>query len=157
MRIAVGSDHAAVELRGQIARHLAGRGIDVVEIGPEAGISSDYPDQAAEVATRVIEGGADRGVLVCGTGIGMSIAANKVAGIRAALVHDVQTARMAAEHNKANILCLGARVLAPAVVLDSIDAWLDTLFEERHQRRLDKITALEAHVAGPGAAGSSGA
>ncbi len=156
MRIAVGSDHAAVDLRGQIARHLAARGVDVVEIGPEAGTSSDYPDQAAAVAHLVIEGGAERGVLVCGTGIGMSIAANKVPGIRAALVHDTQTARLAAEHNKANILCLGARVLAPAVVLDSIDAWLDTTFEERHQRRLDKITALEAQVRAHGGATPSG-
>ena len=148
MRIAVGSDHAAVELRGQIAKHLMARGDDVVEFGPEAGASSGYPDQAADVASLVLEGGADRGVLVCGTGIGMSIAANKLPGIRAALVHDAHTARLAAEHNKANILCLGARVLAPALVLDCIDAWLDTPFEERHQRRLDKITALEIATLG---------
>ncbi len=143
MRIAVGSDHAAVELRNQIVAHLAGRDVDTVAIGPEVGSSSDYPDQAADVARLVLSGEVELGVLVCGTGIGMSIAANKFPGIRAALVHDAQTAHLAAEHNHANILCLGARVLAPGVVIDCIDAWLDTAFERRHQRRLDKITALE--------------
>ena len=144
MRIAVASDHAAIELRGEIARHLSARGFATIECGPQAGVSSDYPDQAAEVAHLIVDGQVDRGVLVCGTGIGMSIAANKFAGIRAALVHSEHTATLAAQHNNANVLCLGGRVLAPGVALACVDAWLDTEFEPRHQGRLDKIAAIES-------------
>jgi len=152
VRVAVGSDHAAVELRDLVCGHLRGRGCEVQVFGPAAGETADYPDQAAAVAQLVRDGAADLGVLLCGTGIGMSIAANKIAGIRAALVHDAATAQLAAQHNHANVLCLGARVLAPAVALACLDAWLDTPFEHRHQRRLDKISALEAAaLQGPGA------
>lgn len=143
MRLLVASDHAAIELRQAVADHLRGLGHAVEVSGPASGERADYPDQAALVARAVAAGQADAGVLLCGTGIGMSIAANKVPGIRAALVHDVSTARLAAEHNRANILCLGARVLGPVVALDCVDAWLQTAFEARHQHRLDLITALE--------------
>jgi len=142
-RLVVGSDHAAVGLREAITAHLRGRGHDVTEIGPAAGERCDYPDHAATVARSVATGERELGVLVCGTGIGMSIAANKVAGIRAALVHDPFTARMAAMHNNANVLCLGGRLLAEAYALDLVDHWLDTDFEIRHGARLDKIAALE--------------
>lgn len=143
MRLAVASDHAAVELREQVAAHLRARGHAVEVSGPGPGERVDYPDEAAWAARAVAAGRADAAVLLCGTGIGVSIAANKVAGVRAALVHDVTTARLAAEHNAANVLCLGARVLGPVVALDCVDAWLDTAFEARHQRRLDLITAIE--------------
>ena len=141
--IAVGSDHAAIALRRAIAAHLTGRGLDVVELGPGEGEKSDYPDQARLVADAVVRHDAELGVLCCGTGIGMSIAANKVAGIRAALVHDPVTARLAAQHNAANVLCLGGRLLAPEYATELVDTWLDTAFEARHQRRLDMIAALE--------------
>lgn len=143
-RIDVGSDHAAVGLRNAVVAHLRTRGFEVVEVGPAEGERVDYPDEGAKVARAVAAGEAERGVLICGTGIGVSIAANKVAGIRAALVHDVTTARLAAQHNRANVLCIGGRLLAEPLALECVDTWLDTPFEERHQHRLDKITALES-------------
>ncbi|MGM0577479.1 MAG: ribose 5-phosphate isomerase B [Myxococcota bacterium] len=142
-RIHVGSDHAAIAMRRAIVAHLRERGLEVVEIGPEDGERVDYPDQAGEVARAVSSGDADRGILVCGTGIGMSIAANKVPGVRAALVHDPTTARLASQHNRANVLCMGGRLLAAEYALELVDAWLETPFEERHQHRLDKIVGLE--------------
>ena len=142
-RLVVGSDHAAVDLRQAIAAHLRERGLDAAEVGPGPGERCDYPDHAATVARSVAAGEFDLGILVCGTGIGMSIAANKVRGIRAALVHDPFTAQMAAMHNDANVLCLGGRLLAEAYALDLVDQWLDTEFETRHGARLAKISALE--------------
>lgn len=143
-RIRVGSDHAAIGLRQAIVRHLRAGGYEVGEVGPAPGERSDYPDAAADVARAVVAGEVDRGVLVCGTGIGVSIAANKVPGVRAALVHDPVTARLAAEHNGAHVLCMGARLLAEEYALELVDTWLGTQFEQRHQARLDKIAALEA-------------
>lgn len=143
-RIRVGSDHAAIAMRQAVVRHLREGGFEVSEVGPAPGERSDYPDAAADVARAVAEGRADRGVLVCGTGIGMSIAANKIPGVRAALVHDPITARLAAEHNGAQVLCFGGRLLAVEYALELVDVWLRTEFEARHQARLDKITALEA-------------
>jgi ribose 5-phosphate isomerase B len=143
-RIRVGGDHAAIALREAVVRHLRDGGFEVSEVGPEPGERSDYPDAAADVAHAVAEGRVDRGVLVCGTGIGVSIAANKVPGVRAALVHDPVTARLAAEHNGAQVLCLGGRLMAVEYALELVDIWLRTDFEARHQARLDKITALEA-------------
>ena len=106
----------------------------------------DYPDQAGTVAEAVGAGEAELGLLVCGTGIGMSIAANKVAGIRAALVHDPITASLAAQHNNANVLCLGGRLMAKEYAISLVDAWLETPFEARHQHRLDKIATLETRA-----------
>lgn len=143
MHLVVASDHAAIALREQVVAHLRSRGHEVTVSGPAEGERSDYPNEAAWAARAVAEGRADAGVLLCGTGIGVSIAANKVVGVRAALVHDVTTARLAAEHNRANVLCLGARVLGSVVALECVDAWLDTPFEARHQARLDLIAALE--------------
>ena len=143
MRISIGSDHAGFELKERLRAFLEARGIEVVDRGAHSGTDSvDYPDFAAQVATDVCAG-AGEGVLVCGTGIGMSIAANKFPGVRAALVHDEMTARMAREHNNANILVLGGRLLDALVAEEMVATWLDGTFEERHQRRLDKIGALE--------------
>jgi ribose 5-phosphate isomerase B len=148
IRIHVGSDHAAVGLRLAIVAHLRALGHAITEVGPDEGERCDYPDHAATVARAVSDGTSQLGVLVCGTGIGVSIAANKIPGVRAALVHDLTTARFAAEHNNANVLCLGGRLLAPQLALELIEAWLDTPFETRHQHRLDKITALEGPLRG---------
>ncbi len=143
MRIAIASDHAAVALRRALAAELTAAGHEVSDHGADEGQRVDYPDYAQRVGAAVQSRDADRGVLVCGTGIGMSIAANKLAGIRAALVHDVTTARLAAQHNDANVLCLGGRVVGPIVASECVAAWLSTPFEARHQHRLDKIAALE--------------
>ena len=142
-RFAVGSDHAAVACRQAIVKHLRDLGHQASEVGPAEGERVDYPDQAANVARQVTSGEVELGILVCGTGIGMSIAANKIPGIRAALVHDPVTAGLAAQHNAANILCLGGRLMATEYTLQLVDTWLSTSFETRHQHRLDKITALE--------------
>ena len=147
-RIHVGSDHAAVGLRIEVVAHLRGLGHAVTEIGPAEGERCDYPDHAATVGRAVNDGTSDLGVLVCGTGIGVSIAANKIPGVRAALVHDLTTAKLAAQHNNANVLCIGGRLLAPQLALELVDAWLETPFEARHQHRLDKITALEGPTTG---------
>jgi len=148
MRFVVASDHAGIGMRGALAAHLAARGHAVTEVGPAVGERADYPDAAAEVGRAVAaDRDGTRGVLICGSGIGMSIAANKVVGVRAALVHDLVTARLAAEHNKANILCMGARLLANEYAAMCLDAWLDTDFGSRHQVRIDKIAALEGRPA----------
>jgi len=145
MRFIVGSDHAGIGMRGALVAHLAGRGFAVEEIGPAVGERSDYPDAAATVGHAVVaDRDSTRGVLICGTGIGVSIAANKVVGVRAALAHDLVTARLAAQHNAANVLCLGARLLANEYAVMCLDTWVDTAFESRHQVRVDKIAALDA-------------
>ena len=143
-RIFVGSDHAAIGTRRAIATHLIASGHTVGQTGPDPGARCDYPDEAATVARAVVDGQYDLGILVCGTGIGVSIAANKIPGVRAALVHDLTTASLAAQHNDANVLCLGGRLLADTQAIALVDAWLATPFEARHQHRLDKIRALEA-------------
>jgi RpiB/LacA/LacB family sugar-phosphate isomerase len=140
----VGSDHAGYELKEFLKGHLTAAGHVVVDKGPTSTASVDYPDFAAAVCHALMAGEGERAVLVCGTGVGMSIVANKVRGVRAALVHDPYTARMAREHNDANVLCLGARLLAPAYAALLVDQWLGAEFETRHQRRLDLISALEA-------------
>jgi len=152
MRIGIGGDHAAFAMKNALADWLRARGHDVLDLGPPSADRVDYPDYAARVAQAVVDGRCERGVLVCGTGIGMSIAANKVPGIRAALVHDPFTARLAAEHNHANVLCFGARVHAFEYAVELVSAWLATPFDPRHQARLDKIGALEDGARGKGAA-----
>ena len=145
MKIALGSDHGGYSLKQSLIPFLQERDIQVADAGTNNGEDSvDYPDFAERVALLVSHGEADSGILVCGTGIGISIAANKVPGIRAALVTDVFMARMAKEHNNANILVLGGRVLDEQKACDLVGAWLDATFEGgRHQGRLDKITELE--------------
>lgn len=140
----IGSDHGGLELKESIKRFLAGRGLAVTDCGTDNGASVDYPDFGEKVAHAVAAGDGAQGILVCGTGIGMSIVANKIPGIRAALAHDEFTARMAREHNDANILVLGGRILSEELALKLVAVWLDAQFEGgRHQGRLDKIARIE--------------
>ncbi len=145
MRIAVGSDHAGYPLKPVLIEALDARGIDVLDLGTnDATTSVDYPDFGAAVARAVVDGRADLGVAICGTGIGISIAANKIPGARAAHVHDVSTARLAREHNHANVLCFGARITGTQVAIDALNAWLDApLGQGRHLLRLAKIDELD--------------
>jgi len=148
--IIIGSDHGGLALKTAINSYLNRRGFQVSDAGTNGDASVDYPDFGQKVAEAVIAGEAELGILICGTGIGMSIAANKVPGIRAALVTDVFMARMAKEHNNANVLVLGGRVLDEQKACDLVGAWLDATFEGgRHQARLDKITALEKKYSQP--------
>jgi ribose 5-phosphate isomerase B len=144
MKFAIGSDHGGLNLKQVLSDALRERGHDVVDFGTSNDASVDYPDFGAKVAKAVSGGEADKGVLVCGTGIGMSIIANKFPGIRAALVTDSFMARMAAEHNDANILVLGGRISEPAAAKEMLAAWLDAKFEGgRHANRLAKIAEYE--------------
>ena len=145
--LAIASDHGGLGLKNSICEWLGQKGIEYEDMGTFSEESVDYPDYGALVARAVRKGRAERGILVCGTGIGMSIAANKFPGIRAALVHDEFTAKMAGEHNNANILVLGGRVLEASRACALVQIWLNTPFAGgRHQRRLDKIAALEEEV-----------
>lgn len=147
MRISIGGDHAGFELKERVKTLLEQRRYQVTDMGTCGGESVDYPDYAAAVAQAVSSGQADRGVLVCGTGIGMSIAANKFANVRAALCHDVETARLSRQHNNANVLAIGSRILDPELALAVVQEWLDTTFEGgRHSLRLQKITDLEGNA-----------
>jgi ribose 5-phosphate isomerase B len=147
MRIALGADHAGVALKEHIKRQLDDRGLAYTDFGTSSTESVDYPDYASRVAHAVASGEYDRGILVCGTGIGMAIAANKVAGVRAAPVVDDFTAALSREHNDANVLALGARVTTPEVAHRLVDTFLDTPFGGgRHQRRIDKITVMESQA-----------
>jgi len=144
MRVALAADHAGVELKEVLKRLLDELGVDYRDFGANTTDSVDYPDFAADVARAVASGAYDRGVLVCGSGIGMAIVANKIPGIRAASVNDAPSARLSREHNDANVLTLGARLIDPARIREILQAFLDTPFEGgRHQRRLDKITNIE--------------
>jgi ribose 5-phosphate isomerase B len=145
--IAVGSDHGGLELKDAILAALAARGLDVDDYGTDNGDSVDYPDFAEKVAAAVSRGDVELGILICGTGIGMSIVANKFPGVRAALATDEFMAKMAKEHNNANVLVLGGRVLAKDLAFKMVNVWLDSTYEAgRHQRRLDKISRLEEDV-----------
>jgi ribose 5-phosphate isomerase B len=147
MRIALGADHAGFELKDKIKQHLAARGVAVDDRGTSSGDSVDYPDYAHAVGQAVASHGADLGILVCGSGIGMAIAANKVPGVRAAHVSSEYEAQMSREHNDANVLALGARVLDEPKALAIVDKWLTTEFAGgRHQKRVDKIHAIETGV-----------
>lgn len=144
MRIAVASDHAGFELKQLVADHLRAAGHDVVDLGTTDTTSVDYPDYGAAIGRAVVDGDAERGVAVCGSGIGICMAANKIDGVRAATVHDVTSARLTRLHNDANVMCLGERFIGPQVALDSVDAFIGGEFEGgRHSRRVDKIAKLE--------------
>ena len=145
MRIAVGSDHAGYALKTETIARLTGAGHEVLDLGTDsAEISVDYPLFGRAVGEAVAEGRAERGVCVCGTGIGIGMAANKVRGIRAAVVHDSTTALLARRHNDANVLCLGERTTGRAEAIDAVDAFFTTGFDGgRHQRRIDQITDQE--------------
>ena len=144
MRIAVGADHRGVELKRQILSALAGAGHHCTDVGVDSQDPADYPDVARQAAEGVAAGAFDRGVLICGSGVGMSIAANKIPGARAALVHTVEGARLCREHNDANILALAGGTLAPDDAAAVVAAFLDAPFAGgRHRRRVDKIMAME--------------
>jgi ribose 5-phosphate isomerase B len=144
MRIAIGGDHRGVEAKARLVGTLKQLGHEVLDVGTNAPESVDYPDYAADVARRVGNGEVDRGILVCGTGIGMCIAANKVRGVRAAPCHDVITAEMSRRHNDANVLCLSSDLTGEELMDRMVRTWLETPFEGgRHARRVDKISKIE--------------
>lgn len=140
MKIAIGSDHGGFELKDLIKKHLEEKQIEILDCGTNSTDSCDYPIYGKAVADAVVGKDADYGIVICGTGIGISIAANKVKGARAALCHNVWTAKLTREHNDANILALGARAIGPGIALDMVDAFLNTAFEGgRHENRVKLI------------------
>jgi ribose 5-phosphate isomerase B len=143
MRVAIGSDHGGYSLKEKIKAYLTSQGIDVVDYGTNSDESVDYPEYGEKVGHAIVEGHFDFGIVLCGTGIGISIAANKVKGVRAALVYDEHTARLAKEHNNANILALGGRTTTYENAISIINTFMQATFEARHQKRLDKITSIE--------------
>ena len=145
MKIAIACDHGALDLKNAVAEHLKKNGYEVSDFGTHTLDSCDYPDFAGAAARAVAAGECDRGIVMCTTGIGMSVAANKVKGIRCALLHDLMSARMTREHNDTNMMALGAAVTAEPLALASIDTWLTTQFSggERHVRRIAKVAEME--------------
>ena len=145
MRLALSADHAGYGLKQELVAVLTKLGYDVLDLGTHSTEPVDYPDAAQSVAHALREGQAERGIVVCGSGAGVSVAANKFPGIRAAVCHDTYTAHQAVEHDDLNVLCLGARVIGGALALDVVGAFLGARFsgEPRHQRRLDKVLAIE--------------
>ena len=146
MRIALSADHAGYHLKQELAAGLVKQGHDVLDLGTHSTDPVDYPDCAEAVAGAVTGGRADRGLIVCGSGAGVSIAVNKFPGIRASVCHDCYTAHQAVEHDDMNVLCLGARVVGGALAAEIVQSFLTATFsgEERHQRRLNKILAIES-------------
>ena len=147
MRIAVGADHNGYALKKTMASLLRSLGHDVVDVGAhEMDPSDDYPDFTGALARTVASGEAERGVMVCGSGVGASVAANKVRGVRAAVCHDTYSAHQGVEHDNMNVLCLGARIVGEEVAREAVQAFVSATFsgEERHRRRLDKVLAMEA-------------
>ena len=145
MKVSIGCDHGALALKNKMVAHLVARGYDVKDCGTYTGDSCDYPDFAAAAAKAVASGECEKGVVLCTTGIGVSITANKVPGIRCALLSDVMSARLTREHNDTNMMAIGAGVVGEKLALEILDTWLDTEVsgEPRHQRRIDKVMALE--------------
>lgn len=145
MKIAMACDHGAVELKNKLKAHLQEKGMEVVDFGAHTTDSCDYPDYIAPAAQAVASGECERGIVLCTTGIGVSIVANKIKGIRCALLSDTMTARLTREHNDTNMMALGAGVTGPMLAQEIADVWLATDFShsERHQRRIDKVMALE--------------
>ena len=145
MKIAIGCDHGALALKNKIISPLQAQGHEVVNFGTDTLDSCDYPDFAGPAAKAVARGECDRGIVLCTTGIGVSITANKVKGIRCALLSDLMSARLTREHNDTNMMALGAGVVGEMLALEIVDTWLNTAFSQgpRHQRRIDKMTALE--------------
>lgn len=145
MKIAIGCDHGALALKNAVVSHLEAKGHQVVDFGTHTPDSCDYPDYAAQAAKAVAAGECAKGIVLCTTGIGVSIAANKVNGIRCALLSDVMSARMTREHNDTNMMAIGAGVVGQMLALEIVDTWVNTEFShnERHQRRIDKVMALE--------------
>ena len=145
MKIAIGCDHGALALKNKMVAHLQSKGYEVKDFGTYTPDSCDYPEFAAAAARSVASGECDKGIVLCTTGIGVSISANKVKGVRCALLSDVWSARMTRLHNDTNVMALGAGVVGKNLALEILDTWLGTEFsgDERHQRRIDKLMALE--------------
>ena len=145
MKISIACDHGALELKNLLVERLQGMGHEVTDFGTHTLDSCDYPDFAAPAAKAVAEGKCDRGIVLCTTGIGVSITANKIKGIRCALLSDVTSARLTREHNDTNMMAMGAGIISTELALQIVDTWLGTEFShnERHQRRIDKVMALE--------------
>lgn len=145
MKISIACDHGALELKNALAAHLTEKGFEVVDFGTHTLDSCDYPDYIAPAAQAVANGECDKGIVLCTTGIGASITANKVRGVRCALLSDVLSARMTRLHNDTNVMALGAGIVGKNLALEIVDTWLGTPFsgDERHQRRIDKMMALE--------------
>jgi len=145
MRIVIGADHRGYEMKDEIAVALKRDGHQVLDAGTNSADSVDYPDYARAVGEAIVDGRAERGILVCGSGVGAGIAANKMRGIRAALCHDTYSARQGVEHDDMNVLCLGARVIGPELAMELVKAFLGARFkgEERLRRRLDKVAEME--------------
>lgn len=147
MRIALGADHAGVALKDHLATHLRGLGLDVIDLGTQGGASVDYPDYAVAVGQAILDGRADRGLLVCGTGQGMAMAANKIPGLRCGVATDPVSARMIVEHNDAHVLALGARVVGSGLAELLVEAFVGAEFAGgRHARRVDKLRVLDASL-----------
>lgn len=143
MKIAIGNDHGAVELKRHIVEYLEGKGYEVVNVGTDETASTDYPIYAARVAKLVVGGECDRGVVICGTGLGISMAANKIRGVRCAVCSEPVSARLAREHNDANIVAMGARTIGPVMAEAIVDVFMTTGFDGgRHQKRVDMIMKL---------------
>lgn len=149
MVIALACDHGGYPLKAEVLKYLFAHNHEVIDLGTDSATQSvDYPDYAKKAGEAVLDGRAERGILLCGTGIGMSIAANKISGVRCALLSDVYSARLTREHNDANMMAMGARVVGPGLALDIIGAFLSTEFskDDRHQRRIDKVAAIEKEI-----------
>jgi ribose 5-phosphate isomerase B len=147
MRVAIGADHAGYELKTELAQFLSEQGHEVEDVGPSAlDPTDDYPDFARALAEAVLTDAVERGIMVCGSGVGASVVANKVRGIRASVCHDTYSAHQGVEHDDMNVLCMGARIVGPEVARELVTAFLSARFtgEERHQRRLDKVLDIEA-------------
>lgn len=142
----IASDHAGFQLKNRLRDELKGQGVSIEDLGTNSEESCDYPDFAEKLAVKVLEDSENKGILICGTGVGMSIAANKIKGIRAACVSESKSAEMSRKHNKAQVLCMGARIISFETALECTNAFLKTEFDgehPRHQKRIDKITSLE--------------
>jgi len=151
MKVALGADHAGFQLKESLKELLDKKGLSYQDLGCDSSAESDYPDFARAVALAVAHGEADRGIIICGTGIGSCIAANKIPGVRAALCHETFAAAASRQHNDANVLCLGARILGERLAHHIVNTWLDTPFSggERHLRRLEKIAQIEREACRP--------
>ena len=147
--VALGSDHAGFSLKGDIATYVKGLGYEILDLGPHSAEPVDFPDYAEAVGHAILRGEAMRGILICGSGVGVSVAANKIPGIRAALCHDIYSAHQSVEHDDVNVLALGAQVVGPAVAHELVRAFLEASFsgKENHRRRVEKIRAMEERFA----------
>lgn len=144
MKIVIGNDHAAVDMKNEIKAYLESKGIEVLNVGTDTTESVNYPEYGEKVGRAVVSGQADRGIAICGTGVGISIACNKVKGVRAVCCSEPYSAKLSRMHNNSNVLCFGARVIGPELAKMIVDEWLVTEFEGgRHQKRVDMISAIE--------------